>query len=64
MPPLDPVSAAPTLAYLDPLSGGMALQVLAASAAAAFLFFKSQGRRLLGFLGLRKTPPAGDSEAE
>lgn len=44
----------PLMAYLDPLSGGMLLQVLAAAAAATFLFFKSQGRRLMGLLGSRK----------
>lgn len=60
--PVDPLSAVPALAYLDPLSGGMALQVIAASAAAAFLFFKSQGRRLLGLLGLRKDADPGDGE--
>ena len=54
----------PMLAYIDPLSGGMALQVLAASAAAAFLFLKSRGRRLMERLGLRKAPAEREPGAE
>ena len=38
------------LAYLDPGSGAMLLQVIAAGVAGFLVFMKYQGRRLKGFL--------------
>jgi len=42
------------LAYLDPGSGALLVQMLLAGVAGLVLFLKLQGRRVLGFLGLRR----------
>jgi hypothetical protein len=49
------------LAYLDPGSGSMILQILAGGAAAAAVTAKLYWRRLLSFLRIRKEEP--DAEA-
>lgn len=57
--PLFPLD--PPLAYLDPGSGALIVQMLLAGVAGAVLFFKMQGRRVLAKLGLRRKdeePPA------
>jgi hypothetical protein len=50
------------LAYLDPGSGALLVQLLLAGTAGAVLFFKMQGRRVMSFFGLRRkddeVPPA------
>lgn len=42
------------LAYLDPGSGALLVQMLLAGVAGFVLFLKLQGRRVLGLLGLRR----------
>jgi hypothetical protein len=49
-----------TLAYLDPGSSGIILQMIAGGVAALAVTIKLYGRRILRFLHLR----AGDAEAE
>jgi hypothetical protein len=44
----------PQLAYLDPGSGSMILQVIVGGAAAVAVAGKFYWKRFLGFLGLRK----------
>ena len=59
--PLDP-SHLP-LAYLDPGSGALIVQMLLAGVAGVVLFFKMQGRRVLARFGLRRKdeePPSED----
>jgi hypothetical protein len=50
------------LAYLDPGSGAILVQLLLAGAAGAVLFLKMQGRRVMSFFSLRRkddeVPPA------
>ena len=41
------------LAYLDPGSGALIVQMLVAGAAGLALFLKLQGRRVMAFFGLR-----------
>lgn len=46
------------LAYLDPASGGILVQAIVAGVAGLFVFFKYQGRRVLRFLGIKKSEAA------
>lgn len=50
------------LAYLDPGSGALIVQMLLAGVAGVVLFLKMQGRRVLALFGLRRkdeeTPPS------
>ena len=48
------------LAYLDPGTGAMILQVIAAGVAGAVVFCKYQGRRFLRFLHIGSKNDAGD----
>jgi len=50
------------LAYIDPASGSMLLQIILGGAAAVAVAFKMQWRRLLTFLRIRK--PEEDAPAE
>jgi len=56
------------LAYLDPGSGAIIVQMLLAGVAGAGLFLKYQGRRILNLMGLRRklsgdAPGDGPSES-
>lgn len=52
------------LAYLDPGSGSMMLQLLAGGIAAAAVTLKVYWNRVLTFLRIRKPEAAADSEAQ
>ena len=53
-----------TLAYIDPASGSMLLQIILGGAAAVAVAFKMQWRRFLRFLHLRKDDDEIDATAE
>ena len=63
--PLSPIEL--PLAYLDPGSGALIVQMLLAGVAGVVLFFKMQGRRVLARFGLRRKdedpPSEGDGPA-
>ena len=50
------------LLYLDPGSGSLLLQLLVAGLAGAVVFFKYQGRRLLGLF--RRSEPEDGSDGD
>ncbi len=49
------------LAYLDPGTGSMLLQLLIGGVAAAGVAAKFYGRRMLRFLRIRRDPPERDA---
>jgi len=51
------------LAYLDPGSGAIIIQMLLAGVAGAGLFLKYQGRRILGMMGFKRKLP-DDEQSE
>lgn len=51
------------IAYLDPGTGSMLLQLLVGGVAAAGVTAKFYGRRILRFLRIRKDEPERDREA-
>jgi hypothetical protein len=52
------------LAYLDPGSGSMILQILAGGVAAVAVTAKLYWSRLLKFLRIRKDDPAAEQQAD
>lgn len=50
------------LAYLDPGSGALIVQMLLAGVAGVVLFLKMQGRRVLSLFGLRRKDESEASE--
>jgi hypothetical protein len=50
------------LAYLDPGSGAILLQILVAGAAGVVVFLKFQGRRLKSIFTGKGNPPEDDSD--
>jgi len=50
------------IAYIDPLSGGLLVQLLLGGIAGAVLFLKVQGRRIRGWFAPRKQKDSGAGE--
>jgi hypothetical protein len=68
-PDLEPVALEQStmttvLAYLDPGSGSMILQILAGGLAAVAVTAKLYWRRLTRFLGIRKDEPEGEATSK
>jgi len=57
-----PLPTVPPLAYLDPGSGALIVQMLLAGVAGVVLFLKMQGRRVLSLFGLRRKGAERPSE--
>jgi hypothetical protein len=52
------------LAYLDPGSGAVILQLLVAGVAGAVVWFKYHGKRFFGAIGARKKDETSDGDAD
>jgi len=54
----------PAMAYIDPGSGSMLLQIILGGVAGLFVIFKLYWHRLLTVLGIRKETEAPDEKSE